>query len=105
MGNILHSRDTTQVRTKVKWVATLYCTSELAHQYPRYKIRTHLSEAKSQVANCLRQSLHSHGLVVCEAVVLRLDASVVNQSSGVRDQTAHRRSDVSVHLHDLHHDS
>lgn len=61
----------------------------------------YLSEAKGQVAHRLRQGLDAHGLVVCEAMVLRLHACVIHQGSGVGDEAAHCRSDVIVNLHDL----
>ena len=63
--------------------------------------RTHLPEAEGKVAHRLRQRLDAHGLVVREAVVLRLHSGVVHEGSRVRDQAAHRRADVGVHLHDL----
>lgn len=63
----------------------------------------HLGEVEGEVADGLRQGLHPDGLVVREAVVLRLHPRVVDEGAGVGHEPRHGRADVRVHLHDLLH--
>lgn len=60
-----------------------------------------LSKSQRQVAERLCQGLDWHGFVVREAVLLRLNATVVNQGACIRCEPAHCHAHVLVHLGNL----
>lgn len=60
-----------------------------------------LTEPQGQVAYRLCTTLNTKLLVVIESVVLRLDPGVLNHAAGIRLQTRHGTSNVSVDFHNL----
>mmetsp|Transcript_9726 Transcript_9726/g.36507 ORF Transcript_9726/g.36507 Transcript_9726/m.36507 type:complete len:215 (+) Transcript_9726:136-780(+) len=62
-----------------------------------------LPEAQCEIARALGERLHSHGLVVHEAVILALDSRVVHQRPRVANQSTDGYADVRVDFQDLLH--
>ena len=60
-----------------------------------------LSELECQIAQRLGDGLDRHWLVVREAVLLGLHASVVDEGAGIRSEARHGNAHVRVNLSDL----
>jgi hypothetical protein len=60
-----------------------------------------LTKPQRQITNGLRATLYAQRLIVMKGMVLALNTTMFDHTTGIGLQTAHRTSDMSVYLDDL----